>query len=147
MAILFALGNWGDRPHWHHMYHLSSSSSPSIRTWDLLNGETLAAKKVHCKVKRINRVGSFWIDIYAHWWNNFGCIEEIRESRNDNSKFAKEIHIRQLDLIYIYTIDRHNDPNCQQRTSSLLNVTKTPGIATWCYHLFRRMFYRTLTQT
>jgi len=44
MVILFTLRNWGDRQPWHHLYRLPSSSLPSIRTWDLLDGETLAAK-------------------------------------------------------------------------------------------------------
>ena len=30
---------------------LSSSSSPSIRTWDQLHGQILAGKSAHCKVK------------------------------------------------------------------------------------------------
>jgi len=81
------------------MYHLSSSSLPSIRTWDQLRGETLAGKTAHCNVKRINRVGGFWIDQYNHWWNRLSHIAETRQSWNYNTKFTKEIHIRQLDLV------------------------------------------------
>jgi len=44
MAILLTLRNTGDRQPWHHLYRLSSSSSPFIRTWDQLNVETLAGK-------------------------------------------------------------------------------------------------------
>jgi len=62
VAIVFALPNWGDLLPCHHMYRLSSSSSPSSRTWYQLNGETLAGKSAHCKVKWITRVGSYWID-------------------------------------------------------------------------------------
>jgi hypothetical protein len=41
---------------WHHMYRLPACSSPSIRIWNKLNGETLAGKWSHRKVKRINSV-------------------------------------------------------------------------------------------
>ena len=58
MAFLFALWNWGDWQPWHYIYRLSSSSLPSIRTWDQLNGEKRAGKSAHCKVERINHVGS-----------------------------------------------------------------------------------------
>jgi hypothetical protein len=39
--------NGGERQPWHHMYRLSSSSSPFIRTWDQLNGDKLAGKSSH----------------------------------------------------------------------------------------------------
>jgi len=35
------------------MYRVSSSSSPSIRTWDQLNGETLAGKAHIAKVNEL----------------------------------------------------------------------------------------------
>ena len=62
VAILFTLQNWGDWQPWHHMDRLSSSSWPSIRTWDQLNGETLAGKSYHRKVEQINRVTGYRID-------------------------------------------------------------------------------------
>jgi len=46
----------------HDKYCSSSSSSPSIRTWDQLNGETLAGKSSHRNVKRINGVRGYRID-------------------------------------------------------------------------------------
>jgi hypothetical protein len=58
MAILFALLNGGEQQPWHHMNRLSPSSSSSIRTWYQLNGETLAGKSAHQKVKRINTLKS-----------------------------------------------------------------------------------------
>ena len=36
---------------------------------------------------------------------------------NHNSEFAEKIHIRQLDLININPIGRHNAPNWQEMTS------------------------------
>jgi len=62
VAIIFTLRNWGEWQLWHHMYGLSSSSLPSIRTWDQLNGVTLAGKSSHRKVKWICRVSCHWID-------------------------------------------------------------------------------------
>jgi len=101
----------------HHMYHSPSSSSPSLRTWAQHNRDTLAGKSTHCKVKRINWVRGFWIDKYNHWWNTCGHTEEIRQSKNCRNKFAKELHIRQVDLIYISTIDSQNAPTSQQQSS------------------------------
>jgi len=98
------------------MYGVSSSSLPSIRTWNQLNEETRAGKSAHCKVKRNNRVRCFWIDNYNNWWNSFGHTEETRLSRNYNSKFAEEIQIRPSDCTYVHSIDRHNAPNWEQRT-------------------------------
>jgi len=39
-----------------------SSSSPSIRTWDQLNGETLAGKTSHREGERIDRVRGYRLD-------------------------------------------------------------------------------------
>jgi len=89
-AILCTLPNGRDRQSWHRMYHLASSSSPSIRPWDQLNGETIACKSSHCKVKRINRDRAYWLDWFNGWWNSFGHREEARKSRNHHSKFAEE---------------------------------------------------------
>jgi len=62
MAFLFALWNWGDWQPWHHMYLMLSSSSPSIRTWHQLNGETFTGNTTCCKIKQSNKVGHFRID-------------------------------------------------------------------------------------
>ena len=116
LALLFALLNWW---HWlpcHHMYCLSSSSSPSISARDQLNGETLAGKRAFRKVEQINWVQSFPIDKYNGRCNSIGHIEETRKSRNYNSKFAKKFHIQHLGLIYINTIGRENAPNWPLRT-------------------------------
>jgi len=53
VEILFTLWNWGDRQPWHHLYCLSSSSSPSISTWDQLNEETLAGNAHIAKLDKI----------------------------------------------------------------------------------------------
>jgi hypothetical protein len=62
VAILFTLRKWEARQPSYHRYRLSSCSSPSIRTCDQLNGETLAGKNTDRKATRINSVGSNWID-------------------------------------------------------------------------------------
>jgi len=93
MANLFTLWNWVDRQPCHHMYRLSSSSSPSIRTWDQPNGETLVHKSPHCKVTQINIVRGYWIDQFNGRWNIFGHPQEARKSRNQNSKFTESNHI------------------------------------------------------
>jgi len=69
---------------------------------------------------------------YNHGWNSFHHTEETRQSRNDNSKFAEEIPIRQLDFTYIDTIYRPTAATWQQRTLQEPNITKTPGIAIPC---------------
>jgi len=115
VALLFALRNCGDWQPRHHMYHLSSSSSPSIRTWDQLHGETLAGKSAHGEVKQINRVGGFWIEQYNHWWNCCSHVEYTRQLWNYNSQLAKKTYIRQLDSTYINPIGRQNALNWQRR--------------------------------
>ena len=82
MAFLFALWNWRDQQPWHHMYSFPSSSSPSIRTWDQLCGETLTGRSIHCKVQWINQVESFWNNNYNHWWKGVSLIEVTRQLWN-----------------------------------------------------------------
>jgi len=147
MAFQFTLQNWGDRPSWHHSYHVSSSSSPSIRTWGQLKRETLAGESSHRKVKPMNTVRSCAIDQFNSWWNNFGHTEETRKWRNSNCKLAKEIHISHLGYIDIDWTDTQNAPNWQRRTLIVLNFTKTPGIAISCWDLFQFIFHGTLYQT
>jgi len=80
-------------------------------------GKHLLATVHIAKGKRINRVTSIGIDKYNCWWNLIGHIEGTRQSWNYYCKFPKEIHIGQLDVTYINTIERHNTANWQQRTS------------------------------
>lgn len=93
------------------------------------------------EVKPINRVGSYLIDNNIHWYNRCGHIKVRTLSSNYNSNFAKEIHIWQLNLTYIDTIDRRNAPNWQQRTTKLSNFTQIPGIATSCRDVFWLIFH------
>jgi len=146
VAILFAPRNWGHRQPWHDMYYLSTTSSPSIGTWDQLNGETLAGKSSNRKVKWINRVGNYWIDAFTGRWMSFGHPDETRKLRNYNSKLANEIHIQHSGLIHITWIDRENTPSWKQRTMKLPNFTKTPAIAISCWNLFRPIFQGVLYQ-
>jgi len=132
VAFLFALWNWGDRHPWHHMSLLSSSSSPFIRAWNQLHGETPTGNTAHYRVKWTNRVGSFWIDKYNRWWNSIGHIVETRQLWNNNGNITKEIHIQQLYPSYIYFIEWHSALNRQQRTSWLPNFTTIRGITTAC---------------
>jgi hypothetical protein len=53
VAILFTLLFWGDRQPRYHMYRLSSSTLPSISTWEQLNGETLAGKAHVTKMNKL----------------------------------------------------------------------------------------------
>jgi len=53
VAILFTHWNSGDRQPWHHMYRFPSSSSPSLRTWDQLNGTTLLATSHTTKLNEL----------------------------------------------------------------------------------------------
>jgi len=130
--ILYTLQNWRDQLPWNHLYHLSSISSPSIRRWDQLNGETLVGKSTHRKVKQIDHVGSDRIDQFNGWWYSCGHTEEARKSRNYNCKCTQQIHIWHLDLVYINWTDKQNAPNWQRRTFEQPNVTMTPGIDTTC---------------
>jgi len=116
VAILFALYHRADQQLWHHMNHVWSSFSPSIRTWDPLNEDTFTGKSAHCNVKWINWVTNFWTDKDNCWWNSFGHTEETWQSSNHSRKFAEKIHIEQLDFSYIHTIARHNGPNWKQTT-------------------------------
>ena len=93
MVIVFTLQNCGDRQPWDHLYCLSSSSSPSIRTWDQHNGETLAHQSPHHKVKQINRVRGYQNDQFDGRLNSFEPPEDGRMSRNHNSKFTKASHM------------------------------------------------------
>ena len=102
VAILFTLHNCGTQCPWHHMYHLSSTSSPSITTWDQLNGEILACNREHRKVKWIYTVRSFSIDHFDSWWNSIGYSEGTSKVWNYNRKFSKEIYIWHFSFIYIY---------------------------------------------
>jgi len=144
VAILFALQSWGDRHLWHHMNHLPSSSLPSIRTWDQVHWETLASKWTHYKVKRISRVGSFWNEKYNHCWNHISYIQESRQLRNYNCKYAKEIQIHQFETIYTNTTDTHNVRNSRPRTTQLWNLNVIPDITTSCYDLFWLTFHAPL---
>jgi hypothetical protein len=93
VGIPFPLRILEHRQPWHHMWHLLFSSLSSIRTWDKLNGEILAANSTHCKVNWIDRVGSFGIDKYNGWCNSYGSTESARQWRNYSSKFAEDILI------------------------------------------------------
>jgi len=88
---------------------------PSDR--DQLHGETLAGHSADCKLKSINRVGGFWMDQCNRWWDRYSHVEETRQLCRQKSKFAKEIHLRQLDLTYINPIDRQNALTWQQWTT------------------------------
>jgi len=125
------------------MYHLSSSSSPSIRKWDQHNAETPAGKSLHCKVKWIYRVRSHRSDKFNCLWHWVNLTEEARKSRNYNCKFPNEIHIWNLDFINIYWIDRQNAPNWQWRTFKPPKSTKTPGIS----HSFQSVIWLTFHNT
>jgi len=114
--VLFALRNWRDRQPWHHMYRLSSSSPPFIKTWNQLNGQTLAGKSAHRKFEWINRVRDYWIDKLIGQWSSTDHIEEAKKLWDYNSKFAREIHWRHWHLSYIDCIDWQNAPNQQLRT-------------------------------
>ena len=114
------------------IYHLSSSSLPSITTWDRLNWETLAGKSAHREVTVLSRVGNNRIDQFNGPWIRFSHTEEAKRLRNYNSQFAKEIHIWHLEFIYITWIDRLNAPHWQRRTFELRNFTKTPVVRTSC---------------
>jgi len=50
------------RQPWIHMYRLSSSTSPSIRTGNQIIVEPVAAQSSNLKVEQVNRVGSYLID-------------------------------------------------------------------------------------
>jgi hypothetical protein len=95
-------------------------------------GKHLLVKEHIPKLNWTNRVGSFSFDKCIAWWNSIGHIEETRQSWNYNCKIAKQIHIRQFDLTYIYNVVQHNSLNCQQRTSKLPNITNIPGMTTSC---------------
>jgi len=132
VASLLALRTWGDWQPQYPMYCLSSSVSPSIRTWDQFIGETLAGKSSHHKVEWTNRVGSYWIDLFSGRWNSFGHSEEKTKSRNNNGNLAKDVHIQHSGLIHIDWIHRQTTPNWQLRTLNFPKLTKTCGIASSC---------------
>jgi hypothetical protein len=71
----------------------SSHSSPSIKTWDQLWGQSLATKRSHREVKPVLRVSSYWIDCFDGRWYSIGHPEDARKSRNYNGKFPEEIPI------------------------------------------------------
>jgi len=90
---MIAQRNWGGRRRWNHMYCFSPCTSPSIRTCDQLDGETLAAKCQLPKVTPINRNRDYRIEYFDGWWTSFGHPHEARRSRNHNSKWAEQNHI------------------------------------------------------
>ena len=98
------------------MYHLSSSSTPSIRPWDQLHGETFAGKSAHCKDRWSHRVARFWIDKYIRRWNCMSYMEDARQSLNYYSKVTKKTYIRQLDVTSISPIHIYTTLNWPQRT-------------------------------
>jgi len=116
VAVLFALQNWSDWQPWHHMYHLSSSSLPSIRTWDQLIGHTLTGKRAHRKIEWLNRVRGYWINQFDSWWNSTGHSEEAGKLRDYKSMFAEKIHCQHWLLSYIDCVNRQNAPHWQQKT-------------------------------
>jgi len=73
------------------MYRLSSSSLPSSRTWDQLNGDTLAGKSSHRKVNLINRVRGHWIDYFIGWQNSFGHPDQARKLKNHIVSLQRKI--------------------------------------------------------
>ena len=135
MAIRFGLQNWGDWHPWHNLDHLSSSSSSSIRTWNHFIGEPLTAKSAYRKVEQSNAVGSYWIDYINGQWQSIGHTEQTMKLRNYNSKFAKDILIQHLCLIYIHWIATQNALHREVMTYKLPSFTKTPGILTSCQDL------------
>jgi len=147
MVFLRALRNWGDQQPWHHIYHLSLSSLPSIRTFDQLNVKTLGGKYAHWKVIRITKVRTSLTGKNNGWWISIGHTEETWKCRNFNRKSAKEIHIWRLDCTYMNQIDRWNAPNRLLRTLYVLNFTKTPGIAISCQDLLFILLHGTIYQT
>jgi len=96
IVSVLALRNWGYWQPRHHMYCLPFSSLPSIRSWDQLNGTTLAGRCAHCKVKQIHRVRRYCIQSFNGQRIIFGHTDKTRkESRNYNRKYPKEILIQQ----------------------------------------------------
>jgi len=98
-------------------YGLWSRSSPTIRTWDQLNGETHAGKSAHREVDWIDRVRGCWIDQLDSQWSSTGHSVEGRNSWDYNSKFANDIHCWLWLPSYIECVIRKNAPNWQLRTS------------------------------
>jgi len=115
-AVSIALRKWEDRHLWHHMYCLSSSDLPSIISWHLLSGETVACDSTDQEVNQINSFKCYWMEQFNNQWNDFGHADVSKKLRNDNWKFAKAIHIQHSGFIYIRWVDRQNASNLKLKT-------------------------------